>query len=316
MLVVQGDSQFPLHIQELLGKLSSIPGGRLRKHGRNPAGQVSFCAASLPAVHPLVVGKKTPVLHQPRRTVGSQVHGDALCLEQLKGFLDEIPLIQAQVALLLCGEQYLQQAGVHPLGSTWVQRLVLGDFVRQVKIHVFQAAQPVRMLLEDSQGILAQFYHDSGGPAGRNPKGRQERDHLSRAAGSQISTKNVLQLSRGDAGNVQQAFWVVLKNLQGLWSKGGVDFLRHFGAYPLDFAGGQIGDDPLLGGGDHLLVVLHLKLDAVFAIPAPMAPQIVLQPLVRRQQIPNGFHVLNFLSPAVPQILTDPVLHNAEPVVR
>ena len=119
--------------------------------------------------------------------------------------------------------------------------------------------------------------------------GCQVSDHIPGTSVGQVGINDLAKLLFADTTHIEQLFWFLIQNLQGLFAVGIVDPLSGLLADTFDLSGGKVCDDTFFSRRYHLFIPFDFELDSVLLILAPPSFHPVFDLFGCRKAVPNCF---------------------------
>ena len=210
------------------------------------------------------------LLVKPERREGD------LCIEQPKSLLPQSFTWQEQMSFAaLAVLQRPEQCAFDPHGVMQVAAVFLNDGIYPEKSKTGYLAQLKGTLFQNVHTGRPEVLVDLQGRFRRDLEWGEQRHQVLEHPALRIRGFDVLQLAFRNALDLQQPLGMVLQNIQRFHAKPGDDLRGSRRPNAFDEAGGQIAFHAVLGLGNDLAPLFHLKLHTIFAL-CPFAVQFQL----------------------------------------
>lgn len=182
--------------------------------------------------------EKPLLLHllQKHRQALAEVQSD-----QLTGLGLDLGRGEVAVAKLPAGGKHMPDAGHDALGAVFFQADAQGDLVGGEKADAVDVVgQPIRVLGDGGDGLVAVLLVDPHGKKGADAVGLQKHHHFPDGAVLGPGLADHAQLLFGDPGHLDKALDLFLEDVEGFFLEVLDDFLGRLGADALDQARAEV----------------------------------------------------------------------------
>ena len=160
------------------------------------------------------------------------------------------------------------------------------DAIHTLESEAGNLAQIIRAFFEDVHTRRTKVLINFQRRGGRNFERSQKAHKVAQDTALGVGFLNVLEFALGDAADLQQLLWLVVKDIQGVRSERGNNVLCRLGTDALDKPRTQVCQQTVRCLRNDFLPLFNLQLIAVLALD-PFAIQFQLYRLGARQFIPH-----------------------------
>ena len=182
--------------------------------------------------------------------------------------------------------QRVQHRALDALGAVQAVVRLADDAIHTLEAEAGDLAQIIRAFFEDVHTRRTKVLINFQRRGGRNFERSQKAHKVAQNAALGVGFLNVLELSLGDAADLQQLLRLVVKDIQGVRSERGDNVLCCLGTDALDKPGTQVSQQTVRCLRNDFLPLLDLQLIAVLAFD-PLAVQFQLHRLGAGQFVPH-----------------------------
>ena len=182
--------------------------------------------------------------------------------------------------------QRVQHRALDALGAVQAVIRLTDDAIHTLESEPGNLAQIIRAFFEDVHARRAEVLINLQRRGRRNFERSQKAHKVAQNAALGVGFLNVLELSLGDAADLQQFLRLVVKDIQGVRSERSDNVLCCLGANAFDKPGTQVSQQTVRCLRNDFLPLLDLQLIAVLAFD-PLAVQFQLHRLGAGQFVPH-----------------------------